>query len=55
LTTVPGGKPVTAEPGATPKAPVSLSVTAALAALNAWLFNLSPVSSSVWKLSLLHF
>ena len=28
---------------------VSLSVTAALAALNAWLFDLSPASSSVWK------
>jgi membrane protein len=28
---------------------VSLSVTAAVAALNAWLFDLSPSSSSVWK------
>jgi membrane protein len=28
---------------------VSLSVTAALAALNAWLFDLSPSSSSLWK------
>jgi membrane protein len=28
---------------------VSLSVTAALAALNAWLFDLSPSSSALWK------
>jgi membrane protein len=28
---------------------VSLSVTAALAALNAWLFDLSPASSALWK------